>query len=272
MIEFKNATFTYPETEKPVFENLTLTLPDGIVSCIGQNGTGKSTLLLLASGRLLPDTGDVFIDGVDTKTFKTEEDRAKYAAYIYQNMEFETEEPIGDLLTYVFENGFHTTKDLIFVDQLVEVFELENFLSKKTQQLSKGELQRTILAFSLLYGSTNIFMDEPIFALEDYQKKQALEFLTSYAKKDSYSLYYSLHELDLSEKYSETIVLFSKKTEPRVGPAKELFQKEIIEEAYEVPFDMLKKRESLFRDSLIQLDTMRQKEAPPEEEQPEDYV
>ena len=272
MIEFKDVTYTYPEAEAPVFEELTLTIPDGIVSCIGQNGTGKSTLLLLASGRLLPDTGDVFIDGENTKSFKTEEARAKYAAFIYQNMEFETEEPIGDLLTYVFENGFHQTKDAIFIDQLIEVFELSECLTKKTQELSKGELQRTILAFSLLYGSTNIFMDEPMFAMEDRQKTQSLEFLTNYAKKDSYSLYYSIHELALSEKYSDTLILFSKKDIPRIGPTKELFTRKTIEEAYDVPFDMLKKKETLFRDSLIRLDTLRKKDAPPEEEHPEEYV
>ena len=48
---------------------------------------------------------------------------------------------------------------------------LEKCLSRKTMEVSKGELQRTILAFSLLYGSRILIMDEPIFALEAYQKE-----------------------------------------------------------------------------------------------------
>jgi len=259
MIEFKDVSFSYPDADGPVFSNLSITLPDGILSCIGQNATGKTTLLLLAGGRLLPDAGDVLIDGQNTRDYKTEEDRAKYAAFIYQNMEFENEEPVGALLNYVYENGFHAKKDLSFIDELVEVFELSRYVDRKMQDLSKGEIQRTVLAFSLLYGSRIILMDEPIFALEEYQKKRAMEYITSYAKKRKISLYFSLHELDLSEKYSEHLLLFRKNALPELGLTRDLFQKEIIEKAYEVPFDMLKKKENLFRDGLIQISENRDK-------------
>jgi iron complex transport system ATP-binding protein len=259
MIEFKDVSYAYPEGDSPVFTGLSLSLPEGLVSLIGQNGTGKSTLLLLAGGRLIPDSGDVIIEGRNTREFASEEDRAKYAAFVYQNMEFETGEPVGALLTYVYENGFHAEKDLTFIDELVEVFELTRFMDRKTQELSKGELQRIIMAFSLLYGSRTIMMDEPIFALEEYQKKRAMEYITAYARRKKISLYFSLHELDLSEKYSDFILLFRKTAPPEIGLTKDLAQKEIIEKAYEVPFDMLKKKENLFRDGLIVIEENRQK-------------
>ncbi|RPJ08546.1 MAG: ABC transporter ATP-binding protein [Spirochaetaceae bacterium] len=257
MIEFKNVSFTYPERETAVFTNLSIKLPAGVVSLIGQNATGKSTLLLLSGGRLIPDSGDVIIDSHNTRDFASEQDRAEYAAFVYQNMEFETDEPVGALLTYVYENGFHAEKDLTFIDELVEVFELERFMDRKTQELSKGELQRIILAFSILCGSRFIMMDEPIFSLEDYQKKRALEYMTSYARKKKIGLYFSLHELDLSEKYSDHIMLFRKNAPPEIGLTKELFSREIIETAYEVPFDMLKGRETLYRDGLISIEEKR---------------
>jgi ABC-type cobalamin/Fe3+-siderophores transport system ATPase subunit len=133
------------------------------------------------------------------------------------------------------------------------VFELAKCLGKKTQEVSKGELQRTILAFSLLYGSRLLLMDEPIFALEPYQKEKVMDFMVSYAREKDLSIYYSVHELDLSEKYSDHLMIFNKDTRlrPLIGPTQELFQRDIIERAYEVPFLMLKNREALFREHMI---------------------
>ncbi len=139
------------------------------------------------------------------------------------------------------------------IDELVEVFELQSVLGRRTQEVSKGELQRTILAFSLLYGSPLLAMDEPIFALEDRQKHKAMEYLAGRARKGNVSLYYSVHELDISRDFSDFILLFSRDAPPRIGPTSEIFTRETIEKAYEVPFDMLKRREELYRKYLVEL-------------------
>jgi ABC-type cobalamin/Fe3+-siderophores transport system ATPase subunit len=67
------------------------------------------------------------------------------------------------------------------------------------------------------------------------------------------SLYYSVHELDISRDYSDQILLFSKDSPPRIGTTREVFRRDVIEKAYEVPFDMLKKREELYRKYLVEL-------------------
>ena len=252
-IVFEGVTYRYPDTERDVFKGLDLALPAGIVSLVGQNGTGKSTLLLLASGRVLPDEGRVLIRGTDTRSLADEQARQALVSFIYQNMEFETEEPIGALLRYVAENGLLGAAALEAVEEMVEAFELRAILGRRTQAVSKGELQRAILAFSLLYGSPLLAMDEPIFALEDRQKTAAMDFLARRARAGGLSLYYSVHELDISERFSDFMVLFSREGPPRVGATKELFTREIIEKAYEVPFVMLKRREELYRRYLVEL-------------------
>ena len=252
-IVFEEASFRYPDGEADIFTRLDLTLPRGIVSLVGQNGTGKSTLLLLASGRLLPTRGRVLIRGRDTRELADETERQKLVSFIYQNMEFDTEESIGTLLAFVHANGFHASGSEDLVADLVDVFELGEILGRRTQEVSKGELQRTILAFSLLYGSPLIAMDEPIFALESRQKQKAMDYLARRARQEEMSLYYSVHELDISQKYSDYILLFSREAAPRLGRTAEIFTRETIEKAYEVPFDMLKKREELYRKYLVEL-------------------
>jgi ABC-type cobalamin/Fe3+-siderophores transport system ATPase subunit len=249
-IRLQNVSFYYPESQVLVFNKLSIDLPKGVTTLVGQNGTGKSTLLLLAAGILLPVEGTVYLQGIDTRNLREEQERQRYVSFVYQNMEFETEENIGDLLEYVHANGFHQTKDPALVPELVEVCELKQVLSKKTQEVSKGELQRTIIAFSLLYGSKIIMMDEPIFALEDYQKQRIMAYLVDYSRTRGVSLYYSVHELDISEKYSDYLMLFHKNGRVELGPTEELFTRNNIEEAYEVPLVMLKRREAIYREVL----------------------
>jgi ABC-type cobalamin/Fe3+-siderophores transport system ATPase subunit len=250
-IRLAHVSYYYPESERLVFRDFSLELPRGVTTLVGQNGTGKSTLLLLASGILLPVDGRIAIQGVDTRELREEKDRQRYVSFVYQNMEFETEEPIGALLEYVHSHGYHEHKDPALLKELVELCELQKLLGKRTQELSKGELQRTIVAFSLLYGSRILMMDEPIFALEERQKTRLMEFLVDYVHRQALSLLYSVHELEISRKYSDYLLLFYKNGPPRLGPTGELFRREEIEKAYQVPYILLKRKEALIRESLM---------------------
>ena len=138
IVKFEDVSFRYEREDELIFEHLTLSLPAGIVSLLGQNGTGKSTFLLLASGTLVPETGSVKITGVDTALLRNEAERQRYVSFIFQNMEFETEETIGDLLRYVYETGFHTQRDGGFIDSLIHEFDLKKSLNKRTQEISKS--------------------------------------------------------------------------------------------------------------------------------------
>lgn len=240
-----------------VFSHLSLELPTGMLSVLGENGIGKSTFMLLAGARFQPTAGDVYLFGRNTKDFEgapespeLEEARNRIASFVYQNMEFETDEPIGDLLEYVYENGFHESKDTGFLSELHEVLELSGELHKKTQNLSKGALQRTIIAFSMLYGSRSIFMDEPVFALEEPQKDRVFDYLRNFSRRTGTPIYYSAHNLDLTEKYSDYMLLFRKQDEPLVGPTSELFTRDNLEQAYRVPLQTLYRREYLYREML----------------------
>ncbi len=258
-IIFENVTFEYPRTGAVIFENLSLCLSEGVTTFVGQNGTGKSTLLLLTAGSLLPNAGHVYIQGIDTAELQDEQARQRYVSVVFQNMEFETEDDVGTLLRYVYEYGFHEQQEAGLLEKLVDVFELQPFLENKTQELSKGELQRTILAFSLLYGSRIIVMDEPIFALEDYQKHRVMEFMTEFARARKLSIYFSVHELDISQKYSDYTLLFRKDASPIYGLTSKMLTREHLEKAYEVPLTFLKQKETLYRTALQEEEVKKEK-------------
>jgi ABC-type cobalamin/Fe3+-siderophores transport system ATPase subunit len=270
-----SVTFSYPKREiqvvdgdiqaieqedesTPVFSGISAELPAGMMSVVGQNGIGKSTLLLLAGGRLFPESGTITVFGKDTADFADaaidpalEQERNRFVSFVYQNLEFESEAPVAELLEFVYENGFHDEKDPAFLKELITVLELESALSKKTQHLAKGQLQRAIIGFSLLYGSKCIMMDEPVFALEEPQKDRVFSFLLDYSRTTETPIYYSAHNLELTEKYSDYMLLFDKQRNFKIGPTQALFVREELEDAYQAPLDSLYRRDSLYRDVLV---------------------
>ncbi len=249
-VVFEDVAFSYPEAESPVFSGFSGALPGGFVSLVGPNGSGKSTLMLLAAGRLMPASGRVLLLGRDTRLFSDEEERNRFASFIYQNMEFETEDPLGAVLEQIYAGGCHPAKGAAFLEEVREAFELGELSARPLAALSKGGMQRALLAFAALYGARTLFMDEPIFALEERQKERALDFFKSYRERTGSTVYVSLHELELTRTYAETVLLFKRDRTIDLGSPQEVLTNESLEAAYGVPAAMLKQKEQLDRKKL----------------------
>lgn len=280
-LEFNDVSFTYPPVEgdldengnqripSPVFEHFSGSLPGGqFISLVGQNGCGKTTFLMLASGRLAPDSGSVTLLQKNPAILDGES-KNLLASVIYQNMEFESDQTVSELLAQVYQNGalkghaagvLDSTKDLL--EEAIDVFELESVLNHALTHLSKGEIQRVILGFSILYGSASIFMDEPMFAMEDRQKESALSYLKTFVKKTGTTIYCSMHELDLTKKYADQVLLFYPNRDMSFGTPSEVLTDEDLEKAYKVPAAMLKQKETLTRDQLKAIADQYSKQGP----------
>jgi ABC-type cobalamin/Fe3+-siderophores transport system ATPase subunit len=249
IINFKDVTFLWNKGES-LFNNLTLSLPRGITALTGQNGTGKTTLMLLAGGRVLPQEGEVFLNGKNTKEYFDEEERNLTASFVYQNMEFDTEDNTGVLMEQIGSAGNLGVDTPSVLKELTEALELQDLMNRPLQKNSKGEIQRIICAFALLYGSPVIFMDEPFFAMEERQRIKALEYIRDYVHRREASLFISIHEMELSAKYSDNTLLFFKDERMMLGKTGEVLVKENIEEAYQLPMDLLYSKENLYRESM----------------------
>ena len=288
-LTFDNVSFTYPlmgdeiETDEngkpilpsPVFDYFTATLPGGFTSLIGPNASGKSTFMLLAAGRVKPQQGKVYLFGKDIATL-SEVERNNYASFIYQNMEFEQDDAVKALLEQVqaagasrdsrttntagqksgsTEAGATTGKGvsspaLPALNDVISVFELEKLLDKKLNGISKGEMQRVLMAFAVLYGSKSIFMDEPMFAMQDNQKHKAMEYLRDYSIKNDIPIFIAMHELELSRRYAQNVLLFHPNRDMDFGTPEEVLTNEALERAYGVPAALLRETEELNRKSL----------------------
>lgn len=263
-IQFDNISFAYPPAEekaetRPIFQNFTAVLPGGFVSLVGPNASGKSTFMLLAAGRILPQQGTVYLLGRNTLEL-TGEERSQLASFIYQNMEFDTEDTVAQLVQQVYTNGcfqgccqpvaLESTDHKDLLEQVKWVLELDELEEKPLSTLSKGQMQRVILGFSLLYGSKSIFMDEPLFAVENKQKHRILDYIRKYCEDFGITVYISMHELELSRMYPHKVLLFYPNRDMDFGTPQEVLVPDALEKAYGVPAAMLKDAESLTRRSL----------------------
>ena len=275
-IEFSDLSFFYVNEDAPadprqlttedltlVFEHLDLHIPRGLTALIGENGVGKSTLLLLAGGRLFPAAGSVSLLGTDTAAFRgadqdpaLEEERNRLVSFVYQNMEFETDLALGEVLGQVFAGGFHDPSRAGLVDEIVRSFDLSDYLPRPMAALAKGPMQRAVMAMALLYGSKIILMDEPVFAMEEPRKEQVMEYVRAFSKQTDTPVVYTAHNIDLCRKYSESMLILKKNPDPGslpylLGPTREVCTKENIVAAYRVPYDTLHHKEHLYREMLL---------------------
>ena len=281
LLRFYGVSFTWPDPETgepgpaPVFDAFTAAIPGGFTSLTGPNGVGKSTFLLLAGGRILPTRGRIELAGENTRilsgawadeagtpgpglTEEIEHRRNLACSFIYQNMEIDDSgeggAKVGALLERVLEGGGHAParKNDAFLAECLGAFELEALRGRTLGALSKGELQRVLLGFSALYGSRAIMMDEPVFAMEMRQKEKALDFFRQLHRETGVSVFVSLHELALTRKYADTVMLFHPDRTIEMGTPEEVLTKDSLEAAYGVPEAMLYDAERLTRGHFME--------------------
>lgn len=176
-IEFRNVSFTYPEGEKKVLDNISFQIEAGEkIALVGLNGAGKTTLTMMMCGLLLPDEGEVLLDGHTLYEYNREE---LYGLFGLVSQRF-------SLLPLSIAKNIACTMEDEEIDRarLAHCIELSGLaekiaslpkgadtplnreLNRDGTELSGGETQKVLLA-RLLYKKTScIILDEPTAALD----------------------------------------------------------------------------------------------------------
>ncbi|MDH5377633.1 MAG: ATP-binding cassette domain-containing protein [Gammaproteobacteria bacterium] len=164
LVEIRNLTFS--RSGRLIVENIDLDIPRGkVTTIIGPSGTGKTTLLHLMTGQLLPDSGSVRVDGLEVPNLKREE---LFALRKRMGMMFQSGALFTDLT--VFENvafplRMHTDLNERMIHDLVllklEAVGLRGAKDKFPSELSGGMKRRVALARTIALDPMMIMYDEP---------------------------------------------------------------------------------------------------------------
>lgn len=177
-IEFRNISFGY-EPDKPVFQNLNLTIPAGqSLALVGPSGGGKTTLTNLLLRFYDPDDGAILLDGRDIRDLPIRPYRSLFGVVLQDPYLFN--ESIR--MNMLYANPTASEEQIIdalrhaqawdFVQQLPGG--LDYVVGEGGTMLSGGQRQRLAIARCLLRNTRFVILDEPTSAL-DVESEQAIQ-------------------------------------------------------------------------------------------------
>ncbi|MEA2708502.1 MAG: ATP-binding cassette, subfamily bacterial MsbA [Phycisphaerales bacterium] len=184
-ITFENVTFSYPNTQQPAVENVSLTVPRGqSVAIVGRNGSGKTTLLALLPRFFDPQFGRVLIDGVDVRDATLRSLRGQIGLVTQDSVIFPG--TIADNIAYGMPRASRAS-----IEEAAKRAFCHEFILQKPQgydtpldglggQLSGGQKQRINIARAILRQSPILILDEAtsqVDAESEQKIQQAVELL-----------------------------------------------------------------------------------------------
>lgn len=209
MIKAVNLSFQYPNGVE-VLDNLNFHIRKGeFVALIGQNGAGKTTLLKQFNGLLKPTSGDIFIDGINSKGATTGT-LARKVGYLFQNPDHQIFMP-----TVAKEIGFgphnlQLSKEEI-KERTLEAAEqvgLTPYLSENPLFLSKGQRQRVAFASLLSMRPEVMVLDEPTTG-QDYQEGIEIMEMVKNLHRQGHTIIFVTHDMELVAQYAERVIVLN---------------------------------------------------------------
>lgn len=199
MIAFKDVCFSY-RRNVPVLSNLSLQIEPGTVcGLLGRNGVGKSTMLYLTAGLLLPRSGQVLCNG-----YIPSDRQVNFLSDIFIVPE-EFDLPPITLDEYVRINSvFYPKFNLDLMHSILEIFALPGNINLGA--LSLGQKKKAFLSFALACNTSILLLDEPTNGLDITAKRMFRAAITA-AMTDDKTIIISTHQVYDVENILDHVVI-----------------------------------------------------------------
>lgn len=197
-----------------IAENLNLNLKSGkLISLIGANGIGKSTLLRTITGIQHPLSGSVYLNDRNITEYKSLE--------LAQNLSLVLTEKLPPSNLSVFELvalgrqpytnwvGTLTNTDIEKVQQAMQLTQIEHLAHKKHYEISDGQLQKVLIARALAQDTPLIILDEPTTHLDLLHKVSLFKLLKKLTQETQKCILFSTHDIDLAIQLSDEMIVMT---------------------------------------------------------------
>lgn len=177
IIDIKNVSFNYPNSENFVIKNLSLTVNKGEFLCVlGENGSGKSTLSRLINGLLVPTEGDVEVFSMNTKDKNNSYEIRKKVGMVFQNPDNQMVATIvEDDIAFGPENlGVEREEIKKRIDFALDAVNMQKYKNVAGQKLSGGQKQRVAIAGALAVMPEVLILDESTAMLDPLGREEVL--------------------------------------------------------------------------------------------------
>jgi len=261
LLVLENIAFAYGA--RPVLKNISFSIDKGeYLSIVGPNGSGKTTLLQIMCGYFGPGKGIAYYRGQNVHKMSIRE-RAKHFAVVYQQHGIRFPytclemvimglhphraifEPLGDEALFQVEQVMRLTDTFRFADKLIT-------------QISGGELQRVMLAKSIVQKPKVLFLDEAMSGLDICARISMTKILKGLIEEQGITVVVINHDLNTAYRFSSRIIALHEGRVVAAGPPEQVMTEEFFEDVFDVKVEILGKKGFFIHDNIIKQERERE--------------
>lgn len=212
IIEIKNVTYNYieDEVEYTAVNNVSLNIEKGSFTVIlGHNGSGKSTLAKMLNGLNRPSSGDILVDGINTRDEENEFLIKKKVGMVFQN-------PDNQLVASIVEEdvafgpenlGLDPKVIRQRVDEALKAVGMYEFRNSTPHHLSGGQKQRIAIAGIIALEPECIVLDEPTAMLDPKGRQEIINTILRLNKEKGITVVLITHYMEEAERADRVLVM-----------------------------------------------------------------
>lgn len=204
MLEAHNIHFSY-RTNMPVLQGVSVEItPGSFLAILGVNGCGKSTLLSCLTGIRKPNSGQVFLDGVELSNV-SRLDRAKQIAFVPQHSHANRLTVYDSILLgrRPHMEGAPTNDDYEIVEGVICRLGLVDYALRYASELSGGEYQKMVLARAFVQQANTLLLDEPTNNLDPANQQDVMKEIANEVHERGIAAAAVMHDVNLALKYCD---------------------------------------------------------------------
>ena len=197
-----------------IAENLNLNLIGGkLITLVGGNGIGKSTLLRTLTGIQKPILGETYLNEKNINSYSSLNLAQNLSVVLTEKL------PPSNLTVYElvalgrqpYTNwiGKLSELDILKINNAIQLTEIETFKSKKHYQISDGQLQKVLIARALAQDTPLIVLDEPTTHLDLLNKVTVFKLLKKLCQETGKCILFSTHDIDLAIQLSDEMIVMN---------------------------------------------------------------
>lgn len=234
----KNGSFSY-DKHVNVLKNINVEFDQGqVVTVLGPNGVGKTTLLKCMMGLLKWNKGDSYIDGVSISKYNKRELFRKIA-YVPQAKDSSCGYTAKDMVLFgrsAHIDTFRNPKqeDVDIAEHAMEEIGITHLRDKCCNQMSGGELQMVLIARSLATKPNMLVLDEPESNLDFKNQLIVLDTITMLSEKHNISSLINTHYPQHALKISDMSLILSRKHPQIYGKSHEVITEDNLKRAFDI--------------------------------------
>jgi len=215
MLEIRNISKKYKDF---ILDNINFSVDNGsYFVLLGESGAGKSLILEIIAGLILPDKGEVVFNGINIKNQKS------IVGLVFQDYAIFPHLTVKDNIAYALKAK--KQKKVIInnkVDELTKKMNINHLTLRQPKTLSGGELQRVALARTLALEPSCLLLDEPLTAL-DVQLRDELRSLLKKINNEGITIIHVTHDFEEAIALADKVGIIHNGRIVQQGTPKEVF-------------------------------------------------